>query len=570
MEGMSGILMKKTDVTLIKLGGSLITYKQDQDRIKEYLEEISLFISGTGSLNKLQQKISKLTDFKRLNTILRIISSYLQQNPYKKIVLIHGAGAIGHSLVLYLMKKNSDLEKVFPIVKLAVSLQNQIIIASAVQYGLKTISFPSHLIFTGIKSEKISSKVINSPNLSILEQVIVETDAIPVFFGDVGITPNGWKVFSGDVYPAAFLRRFNHVQLKSVIFLTDVKGKRTGIYTKDPNLSDSEFIEKIVVDNNEPMYFDAEGNTLDFISGDTTGAFDVTDAMGGKLQNLIELTTNNSKCWVVGIEEFEKALEGANVGTVISQKEKPSLNIIFLGTGDAFGSSGLQSASVLIETSDKGILLDCGPHTLPALKRLNRNSNDIDIVFLTHFHGDHTAGMPFLLLDATFQQKREKPLIIIGPQGSEAMIKKLFFAFYESLGELDVSFELRFVPTSPNNPVEISESKLSIEAVKTTHTPESQGYRLRSGDTVIAYSGDTGWNEDLKLLVKNTDLAIVECNFFDFQFDKHLNYNEVIKLASLTKRLYLTHLGTEALTKIPLIKKDSNIIIPLEGQEIRI
>jgi isopentenyl phosphate kinase/ribonuclease BN (tRNA processing enzyme) len=541
---MSGVPMKKTDIMLIKLGGSLITYKQDQDRINDYLKEIDLFLSNSGSLDKLQQRISELTDFEKLNKILRMISSFLQQNPKKKIILIHGAGSIGHSLVLHLMKKDSDLDTVFPIVKLAVSLQNHVILASAVQYGLKTISFPSHPLFTGIQSEKISSKAVDSPNLSILEQMIIETDAIPVFFGDVGLTPNGWKVFSGDVYPAAIIRRLNHVQLSSIIFLTDVKGKRTGIYTKDPNLSDSAFIAKIEVDNNEPKYYDEEGNILEFISGDTRGTFDVTDAMGGKLQNLIELTTNNSMCWVVGIDEFESALEGASVGTVISPKKKSSLNITFLGTGDAFGSSGLQSASILIENADRGILLDCGPHTLPALKKLNRNSNNIDIIFLTHFHGDHTAGVPFLLLDAVFQQNRKKPLLLIGPPGSEEKIKSLFVVLYENLAQEDLSFEFKFIQVIPNVPVEISGMRLNVEATKTTHTPESQGYRLRLDDIVIAYSGDTG--------------------------DKHLNYNEVIKLSSLTKRLVLTHLGTEALTKIPLIKKDSNIIIPLEGQELRI
>ena len=69
MDRLADLLMKKTDLTLIKLGGSLITYKQDQDRINDYLNQIDLFLAGSGSLDKLQQKVLALTNIEQLNRI---------------------------------------------------------------------------------------------------------------------------------------------------------------------------------------------------------------------------------------------------------------------------------------------------------------------------------------------------------------------------------------------------------------------------------------------------------------------------------------------------------------------
>ena len=43
--------------------------------------------------------------------------------------------------------------------------------------------------------------------------------------------------------------------------------------------------------------------------------------------------------------------------------------------------------------------------------------DEIDLILITHFHGDHFAGLPFLLLDAQFN-RRTRPLVIAGRKGS--------------------------------------------------------------------------------------------------------------------------------------------------------
>ncbi len=120
--------MKKTQIMLIKLGGSLITHKKDIHLIDCYLDQIDLYLSGKGSLGELTQKISDLMNYQRLNELFQTLSLFLSKNPQRKLILVHGAGSIGHSLVLHLLKSHSDLQNVYPIIKLAVATQNQIIL----------------------------------------------------------------------------------------------------------------------------------------------------------------------------------------------------------------------------------------------------------------------------------------------------------------------------------------------------------------------------------------------------------------------------------------------------------
>ena len=60
-----------------------------------------------------------------------------------------------------------------------------------------------------------------------------------------------------------------------------------------------------------------------------------------------------------------------------------------------------------------------------ALAKLGIDHNDIDAVLLTHLHGDHCGGVPFLLLDAMLGAKRRRPLTIAGPRDCEARLVQI-------------------------------------------------------------------------------------------------------------------------------------------------
>ena len=71
----------------------------------------------------------------------------------------------------------------------------------------------------------------------------------------------------------------------------------------------------------------------------------------------------------------------------------------FIGCGDAFGSGGRSNTCFHVTGEDVNVLIDCGATSLPALKREKIAREAIDLILITHFHGDHFAGLPFFLLD---------------------------------------------------------------------------------------------------------------------------------------------------------------------------
>ena len=93
------------------------------------------------------------------------------------------------------------------------------------------------------------------------------------------------------------------------------------------------------------------------------------------------------------------------------------MELLVLGCGDAFGSGGRFNTCFHVETPNTRFLIDCGASALIAMRRFEVDPNGIETVFLTHLHGDHFGGLPFLILDAQLVSRRTMPLTIVGPPG---------------------------------------------------------------------------------------------------------------------------------------------------------
>ena len=106
------------------------------------------------------------------------------------------------------------------------------------------------------------------------------------------------------------------------------------------------------------------------------------------------------------------------------------MQLRFVGCGDAFGSGGRLNTCFHVSGREANFLIDCGASALPALKRLEIDRNEIDLILITHFHGDHFAGLPFILLDAQFS-RRTRPLTIAGPKGIETRLRAVMEALFE-------------------------------------------------------------------------------------------------------------------------------------------
>src|SRR5438477_324384 len=89
---------------------------------------------------------------------------------------------------------------------------------------------------------------------------------------------------------------------------------------------------------------------------------------------------------------------------------------------DALGSGGrFQTCLRLHGAGAGGMLIDIGASSLVAMKRTGVDPSSIEWIALTHLHGDHFAGLPFLVLDGQFN-RRTRPLVIAGPAGVAARV----------------------------------------------------------------------------------------------------------------------------------------------------
>src|ERR687888_632079 len=93
-----------------------------------------------------------------------------------------------------------------------------------------------------------------------------------------------------------------------------------------------------------------------------------------------------------------------------------SVTVRFVGSGDSFGSGGRFQTCILVDGPASRIAIDFGTSSLIALAQQGIDHNSIDAIVLTHLHGDHCGGVPFLLIDAMLAAKRARPLTIAGPR----------------------------------------------------------------------------------------------------------------------------------------------------------
>lgn len=100
------------------------------------------------------------------------------------------------------------------------------------------------------------------------------------------------------------------------------------------------------------------------------------------------------------------------------------LDLCLPGTGGMLPLEDRWLACCFMEYQGKAILIDCGEGTQIALKKAARKLSHLEILLVTHFHADHIAGLPGLLLTLGNQGKTT-PLIIVGPAGLEQVVSSL-------------------------------------------------------------------------------------------------------------------------------------------------
>lgn len=264
------------------------------------------------------------------------------------------------------------------------------------------------------------------------------------------------------------------------------------------------------------------------------------------------------------------------------------LDLCLLGTGGMMPLPYRWLTSLMLRYNGSSLLIDCGEGTQITIREKGWSFNPIDIICITHFHGDHISGLPGILL-AMGNAERTEPLTMIGPKGLEKVVRSLRVIAPE------LPFEIRFIElTSPQQQIRMN--GYVIDAFRVNHRITCYGYsvsiertglfdvqrakeqeiplaywsRLQKGETIqtedktytpdmvlgpsrkgikICYVTDTRPTDSIVENAREADLFICEgmyCEKGDINNAvkyKHMTFEEAGKLAKAAnvKELWLTH-----------------------------
>ncbi|MAK05289.1 MAG: hypothetical protein CMA03_05335 [Euryarchaeota archaeon] len=182
----------------------------------------------------------------------------------------------------------------------------------------------------------------------------------------------------------------------------------------------------------------------------------------------------------------------------------------FLGTGNAFLPQGRYHSLLLIESE---ILIDSPPTVLASLRRRELTPSEIKTIMITHWHGDHVFGFPFLILDQKYISDRGSNIILnvhCPSEGREKLSNLCELAYPGSL--TDRMKKNVIVNEEPSGDV-LGVENWTFERFEVIHDEfvDPHGYVLthKSGFRIM-HTGDSGPCESIESRVNECDVVVIE------------------------------------------------------------
>jgi ribonuclease BN (tRNA processing enzyme) len=245
------------------------------------------------------------------------------------------------------------------------------------------------------------------------------------------------------------------------------------------------------------------------------------------------------------------------------------MRLTIVGSGDAFGSGGRLNTCFFLETAKGVLLVDCGASALIGLKVRKIDPARIDGILLSHLHGDHFGAIPYLLLDYQFLARRDRPLLIAGPPGTQARLEQAMEVFFprSSRNKWRFSWQVSEIAVGKTTDV-LGHSVTTAEVVHFSGAP-STAVRVSDGQSVFAYSGDTEWVDALKGIANAADLFVVECYEYSGPTPGHLSWDTLkARLPELRARaIMLTHMNPNMLARLEEAKA-AGVLVAEDGATI--
>lgn len=224
------------------------------------------------------------------------------------------------------------------------------------------------------------------------------------------------------------------------------------------------------------------------------------------------------------------------------------LQFQFLGAGDAFGSGGRFQTCFLLRGAAGALLIDCGASSLIPMRRAGVDPAEIGWILVTHLHGDHFGGIPFIILDGQFR-RGTRPLVVAGPPGTRARVTAAMEVFFPGSSSVTRRFATEFLELAERVPAAVG--PVTVTPYPVAHASGAPNYALRVqyGDKIVVYSGDTAWTDVLVEASQGADLFVCEAYYFEKEIKYHLDYRTLRDQLDRfrCRRIVLAHLSQDML-----------------------
>lgn len=272
------------------------------------------------------------------------------------------------------------------------------------------------------------------------------------------------------------------------------------------------------------------------------------------------------------------------------------VDLLLLGCGGGMPMPNRFLSAVLLSYKGRKVLIDCGEGTQVSMRMANTGFKTIDIICITHIHGDHIVGLPGLL-GTIGNSGRTEPLTIVGPEGIKDTVDKLRVIANWLPYEINIienpkeTFNIHNEYINWNTKISTLEldhsspcigysfyferqPEFNVEKAMKNNVPQILWSRLQKNEKKIVLDGieyssemvlgkerkgikismttDTRPIKAIDKFIENSDYFICEGTYGDDEDlpkavkNKHMTFREAATIAKngMVKDLLLTHFGT--------------------------
>ena len=244
---------------------------------------------------------------------------------------------------------------------------------------------------------------------------------------------------------------------------------------------------------------------------------------------------------------------------------KKGTRLLTLGTrGGPIPTVGRAQSSNLLIVNGALYVVDAGPGVTRRLTKAGISIPDIDNIFITHAHADHTGGLGELLT-AEYNLNRTKRVNIYGPLGTERLVNALmqtlnvYSDVLVSDGRLIAPIAKIFFGHDKKTGMIYQDANVKVTAAENSHfnfrlgTPaygkyKSYAYRFEAADRVVVFTGDTGPSTAVTELAQGADTLVSEVTSIEEWKEQQIRIGRWQSMTPQQQAALLRHMSEEHIT----------------------